>query len=243
MKFKPFLAVAVLSATSTIGLVNTVAAAPFCEGEDPPPICSGETPPKPKPRPVPAPRQDYPEVASFLLNNSGFLQNVITTVWNTFGRGVAAQKIEDEVDSISNVHDVDANLRNIGQFQASTGPGVNQFSMTVSIPGNNVEANYHIPFAPDPSFRVYFDIIVNLTLTIDRSNVPIKVDVLTIQAVNSRVSGSNIIGTIVKFFGDLFTGGNFSNSITSRVNQDINLKPDLARYIQKAIDELPIPRS
>ena len=115
--------------------------------------------------------------------------------------------------------------------------------MTVSIPGNNVEANYHIPFAPDPSFRVYFDIIVNLTLTIDRSNVPIKVDVLTIQAVNSRVSGSNIIGTIVKFFGDLFTGGNFSNSITSRVNQDINLKPDLARYIQKAIDELPIPRS
>lgn len=226
-------------------------ALPNCNVDEPPPICGGEPRPRPRPRPnsnpTPAPIQNYPAALSFLLQNSNLLQQVINTTWSEFGKGVAAQKIKDELNgkrvSGRKIKEVNVNLGDITENQVTVVSGLNQVNVRLFIPNNNENFRVDVPILPDPSFRVSHDITVNLKITVDQSNDPIKVDELTVQITNSRIRGSNIIGTIIKAVADFFTGGGFSNNITSRINQDIPLKNQLASYIKSATDRLPIPRN
>ena len=83
---------------------------------------------------------------------------------------------------------------------------------------------------------------MDLILTIDNSSEPIKVDRLNVRVTDADVSGSNLVGSVVKTLGDLFTGGDFSRGIESKINQDISLLKQLGGVIKSAIDSLPIPK-
>lgn len=72
-------------------------ARPYCDGEDPPPICGGGRP-TPEPTPTPIPYRDYSAIALYLLNNYSLIRPIIDTTWNEIGRGIAAQQIKDQIN-------------------------------------------------------------------------------------------------------------------------------------------------
>jgi hypothetical protein len=237
--------------TTVLGAYAPAYAKPDCDANPDAPICSGEPRPKPKPipkpQPVPTPITNYPAAIAFILQRSDLVEQTIDQVWRNFGKGVAAQKIKEELSNKRigkgmRIKDVNVNLRDITVKEVKAGPASNQVSVRVVIPQNNEEFHVSLPVAPDPSFRVFHTLTMNLILTIDNSNDPIKVSQLNMEVTDADIRGSNLAGTVVKGLGDLFTGGGFSSSIESRVNQDVNLTKQLAGVIKSAIDSLPIPR-
>ncbi|AFY93495.1 hypothetical protein [Chamaesiphon minutus] len=235
------------------GTFNPASAVIDCDKTPDAPLCSGEPRPRPRPKPqpttpkpAPAPT-NYPAAIAFVLKNSNLIEQAIDKVWNNFGKGVVAQKIKDElngkrVGTGMRIKDVNVNLRNITVKEVKPGPAANQISVRVVIPNNNEEFHVSVPLIPDPSFRVFHDLTMNLILTIDNSSEPIKVARLNVQVSNADVRGSNLIGSVVKALGDFFTGGDFSRGIESKINQDIPLLKQLGGVIKSAIDSLPIPK-
>ncbi|MCC5618819.1 hypothetical protein LC605_27775 [Nostoc sp. CHAB 5836] len=220
-------------------------ALPNCDANPDAPRCGGGGDPKPKPtpRPKPNPVPTSPIVLA-LLEKANVIQQVIDISWTEFGKGIAAQQIKDELSgkqvgkilfSKLRLKNVNVNLRDLSVKQVTAGPGPNQISVRLVAPNNNVNASVSVPLSPDPSYRVFFDIEVDLKLTINNSSNPIKLDELSARSTNAFVQGSNLVGTITKFFGDFFTGGGFSKSITNRANQNIS-KDELAASIQSITD-------
>ncbi|MBW4420648.1 MAG: hypothetical protein KME13_15665 [Myxacorys californica WJT36-NPBG1] len=247
------LGIASLALLTLLGTYSLAFAAPDCDKTPDAPICNGGDPkpkPKPKPQPIPQPAPapvNYPAAIQFILQRSDLIEQTIDTVWREFGKGVAAQKIKEELNGKRvgkgmRIKDVNVNLRDITVKEVKPGPAPNQVSVRLVIPQNNEEFHVSVPIVPDPSFRVRHTLTMNLTLSVDNSSEPIKVNQLRVQVSDADVSGSNLIGTLVKAVGDLFTGGSFSNNLESRINQDINLTRQLGGVIKSAIDRLPIPR-
>lgn len=112
------------------------------------------------------------------------------------------------------------------------------------IPGNNVEFETTTPtiFGPyaDPSFRLGFDLTVNLQISVGQNNF-LEVVELNVQTSNANIHGSNFIGSVIETFGDFVTGGGFSQNITSRVNQNFDVKSNLAQVIRSAINRVLPP--
>lgn len=220
---------------------ETILAVPCRECEGP-----RDRDPSPQPTPKSTPNRDYPATVRDLLNNST-LNKIINTMWIQGGKGIVAQQIKDKINGRTfsddvGAYDANVNLGAIADNQVTAGPGPNQFSVKLVIPGNNVEFKTTTPTFfgsyADPSFRVGFDLTVNLTMSVEQSNSPIKVNEVTVQSSNANIHGSNAVGTIVETLGDLFTNGGFSRDITSGINQNYNAKDQLAKYIQLAIDRV-----
>ncbi len=219
-----------------------------CDGVNPPPICDGEPlqPPR-KPTPAPTSNRDYTAAVKFLLNNSSSMQQVIETTWNQAGKGIAAQKIKEILNGrqVSNgvgIYDANVNIGSITSQQVTGGSNPNQINVQIVVRGNDTEFHTTTPTIfgsyADPSFRVGFDLTINLTMSVGQSTTPIKIDDLNVQITHANIHGSNAVGTLVETLGDLFTNGRFSQDITSRINQDISLKGRLAQAIQSAIDRV-----
>ncbi|AFY36399.1 hypothetical protein [Calothrix sp. PCC 7507] len=242
---------ALLSAIATTSFASSASAVIDCDRTPDAPLCSGEPRPKPKPRPnpqpAPTPIKNYPAAIQFILKRSDLIEQTIDTVWREFGKGVAAQKIKDELNGKRvgkgmRIKDVNVNLRDITVKEVTPGPASNQISVKLVIPNNNENFHVSLTALPDPSFRVFHSLTLNLILTIDNSNEPIKINQLKVQITDADIKGSNLVGSVIKAFGDFFTGGSFSRGLESRINQDINLTRQLSGVIKSAIDRLPIPR-
>jgi hypothetical protein len=228
-------------------------AIPDCDANPDAPVCGGGDPkPKPKPQPNPVPKPapaptNYPAAVAFILKNSTLIEQTIDKVWNNFGKGVAAQKIKDVLNNKRvapgmRIKDVIVNLRDITVKEVKPGPAANQISVRVVIPNNNEKFDVSVAVLPDPSFRVFHTITMNLILTIDNSSEPIKVNRLDVEVTDADVRGANVLGSVIKALGDFFTGGDFSRGIESKINQDIPLLKQLGGAIKSAIDSLPIPK-
>lgn len=196
----------------------------------------------PQPKPQPAPVRNYPAASKFLLSNSSLLQQVVTKSWNEGGKGIAEQKIKEalngkEIAKGANIYNVNPNLGGISQQQVSVS-GNNQVNVTLTIPGNSAEFKSTTPTVfgqyADPSFRVGFDLNVNLKISTDR----IHVDDLSVTVSGANFHGSNLTGTLYETIADLFTNGGFSRDIISHINGDYETKGLLDRFIQSAIISL-----
>jgi hypothetical protein len=237
--------------TTGFGAFDPAHAKPDCDANPDAPICSGEPRPKPKPQPNPTPKPaptptNYPAAIAFILKNSTLIEQTIDKVWNNFGKGVAAQKIKDVLNGQKvgpgRIKDVVVNLRDITVKEVKPGPASNQISVRLVIPNNNEKFDVAVAVLPDPSFRVFHTITMNLTLTIDNSSEPIKVDRLNVEVTDADVRGANVLGSVIKALGDFFTGGSFSRGIESKINRDIPLLKQLGAAIKSEIDKLPIPK-
>jgi hypothetical protein len=185
----------------------------------------------------------YPPAIKFLLNNSSSIQNIATTVWNEGGKAIAEQKIKEALngkqirDGVS-VYNGNVGLTGISQTQIVQGSNSNQASIKITIPGNNSEFKTTTPTIfgsyADPSFRVMFDLEVNLKVSALQNK--IQIDDVSIQISKAKINGSNAVGTLVETFADLWTNGKFSRDIASNINGDYSVKDRLASGIQSAID-------
>ncbi|KAM3112661.1 hypothetical protein [Phormidesmis sp. 146-33] len=238
---------------TVIGIYTPAYAVIDCDANPTAPKCSGEPIPKPKPKPIPkpapapAPITNYPAAIAFILQRSDLIEQTIDTVWRDFGKGVAAQQIKDQLNGKRvgkgmRIKDVNVNLRDVGVKEVTAGPGANQVSVRVVVPQNNENFHVSVPVVPDPSFRVFHTLNMNLIFSVDTSSDPIKVNQLSVQVADADIRGSNLVGTVVKSVGDFFTGGSFSSGLESRINQNRDLTNQLAGTIKSAIDRLPIPR-
>lgn len=189
---------------------------------------------------------NYSRIVDSILNNQGKLDRTIDKVWNDFGRGTVTEKIKQQLEGRRftrkiAIYDTQVNLTNITSKQVSRIPGTNKIRMQLVLPGNNTYFKTTTPSIlgsyADPSFRVSYDLTLNVTMSVDQSANPIKVDELNIQVSNGRYRGANITGTVAKAVGDFLTGGGFSNSIVSQINQEIDLRAQLANAIAPAIQQ------
>jgi len=188
---------------------------------------------------------DYPSKVSNLLLQSHSMQDVTNMVWNEAGRGIASEKIRQSINGrefVDGVSGYDANV-NMGNITATWNEvAPNQLSMEVQIPGNNVEFHTTTPTIfgswGDPAFRVGFDIIVNLAMSISNSSTPITISQMNAQITNASIHGSNAVGTLIETLADFFTGGEFSRSITDSINNDHDLKGKVAQAIASALDRV-----
>lgn len=213
-----------------------------CDRAPDSPLCSGDPRPKPKPRPT-TPSVPPSPIVKQILARSGQIQQTIDTAWSEFGKGVLSQQIKDELNGkrvgkiVKTIHlkDVSVNLRDLSTKQVTAGPGANQITVRLVAPGNNVNASASVFALPDPSYRVSFDLELDLILTLDNSSNPIRVDTFNARSTNVSVRGSNLVGAITKALGDFFTGGDFSRTITARATQSIS-KEQLAANIRTIAD-------
>lgn len=256
LQIKNFTAVTLsaLTLATGFGAFDPTRAAIDCEKTPDAPICSGEPRPTPRPKPTtpttpkPAPAPtNYPAAIAFILKNSNLIEQTIDTVWNNFGKGVAAQKIKDiltnkRVGPGMRIKDVVVNLRDVAVREVKPGPGANQISVRVVVPNNNEKFDVSVAVLPDPSFRVFHTITMNLILTIDNSSEPIRVNQINVEITDADVRGANALGSVIKALGDFFTGGDFSRGIESQINRDIPMLKQLGAAIKSAIDRLPIPK-
>jgi hypothetical protein len=239
-------AIASLALITLAGIASPALAVIDCDAAPDSPLCSGEPRPKPKPRPVPAPVPSSPIVQQ-VLARSGQIQQTIDTAWSEFGKGVLAQQIKDELNGkrvgkiVRTIHlkNVSVNLRDLAIKEVKAGPGANQISVHLVAPGNNVNASADVFALPDPSYRVFFDLELDLTLSLDNSSNPIRVDTFNARSTNLDVRGSNLVGTITKSIADFFTGGGFSRNITARATQSIT-KEQLAANIRAIADRFSV---
>lgn len=227
-------------------------AEPDCDLAPDAPICNGEPRPSPRPRPDPRPQPvppitNYPAAISLLLQNRVLVEQTIDTVWSQFGRAVAAEKIKNELSRMSAgrfggravwLKDVEVNLRDIAVKEVTPGPEPNQVSLRLVIPDNNTKVTANVKYLPDPTFRVYYTLTLNLILTVDNSSQPIKVNQLNVQISDAKVQDANIAAWLIQGIDNLFTGGDLTRSIESKINQDIPLLKQLSAYIKSAIDQI-----
>lgn len=176
-------------------------ARPNCDGEDPPPICTGgEKPPRPtrQPTPNPIPNRNYSAIAFYLLNHYSLIKPIIDTTWNEAGKGIAAQQIKDQINGRQfskgvSGYDANVNLGAITENQATLGSDPNQINVRVMIPGNDVNFKTTTPTVfgsyADPSFRLGFDLTVNLKISVGPNNF-LEVVELNVQTSNANIHGS-----------------------------------------------------
>jgi hypothetical protein len=166
-------------------------------------------------------------------------------VWDEAGRGIVAEKIRQSINGrefADGVSGYDANV-NVGNMAATWNEiAPNQLSVEVRLPGNNVEFHTTTPTIfgdyGDPAFRVGFDIIANLAMSVSNSSTPIAINQLNAQVTNASIHGSNAVGTLIETLADFFTGGGFSRSITDSINNDINLRDKVAQAIASVLDRV-----
>lgn len=210
------------------------------------PIDRPDSPTRPNPLPRPAPTsQNYPAAVQFLLKNSSLMQQVVTTAWNDGGKGIAQQKMNETLNGKSlrkgvSIYNSNVRLGNISQQQVVAGPGSNQVSVVILITGNDAEFKTTTPSIfgsyADPSFRVGFNLTVNLKVSTLTNQ--IQVDDISANISNANIRGSNLTGTLVETFADFFTKGGFSRDVVSNINRGYSVKNDLASSIKSAIGRL-----
>lgn len=229
-------AIASIALVTLVGIASPVHAKPDCDANPDAAVCGGEKPPKPTPKPQVKPSPIVQQV----LARSGQIEQVAATAWSQFGKGILAQQIKDELDGKRvtkilgksvRLKNIAVNLRDLTVKEVTVGATPDQIKVKLVAPGNNVNAMASVPLSPDPSFRVSFDLELEMILTVKNSSNPITVDAFTARSVNADVSASNLAGGIMKPFLELFTGGDFSRNITNRANQSIS-KDDLSAKIQ-----------
>ncbi len=207
----------------------------------------GRDEPKPNPAPKPKPGssqpKNYPAAVKYLLANSSSLQQIATTAWDSGAKDITKEKIRKALDGKKiregvSTYDVNLGLSGVSQTQVSPGSNSNQINVKLIIPGNNSELKTTTPTIigsyGDPSFRIMFDLEVDLKLStlIDKINV----DDVSIKISNAKMNGSNAVGTLVETLGDLFTNGGFSQRVVSSINGDYSAKDNLASYIRSAVN-------
>lgn len=195
------------------------------------------------PPPIPTP------AVQFLLDHSSLIQQSIEKTWNEAGKGIVAQKIKESLNNrqISdgvNIYNASVDIAAISNQQLTVGSQANQVRLTLVIPGNYTD--FHTTTDTifgsyaDPEFGVSFDLRVDITISVDQllSSNPININELKVQVSNASIHGSNAVGTIVETVGDFIPGVNFSQSITSRINQSFDFKNQLETAIKTAVSSL-----
>lgn len=205
--------------------------------KDPPPI----TPPITSPIPTIA--------VQFLLDHSSLIQQSIEKTWNEAGKGIVAQKIKESLNNrqISNgvnIYNASVDIAAISNQQLTVGSQANQVRLTLVIPGNYTDfhttTNSIFGSYADPEFGVSFDLRVDITISVDQllSSNPVHINEVKVQVSNASIHGSNLVGTVIETVGDFIPGVNFSQSITSRINQSFDFKNQLETTIKKAVSSL-----
>lgn len=185
--------------------------------------------------------RDYPGAVKLLLNNSGLMEQVVTKSWNERGKGITEQKIKESLNGKGvskgvNVYDANVNIGGISQ-QRVTSAGDNHINVALIIPGNSTKFTTTTPTIfgsyADPSFRVGFDLEVNLKISTLTNR--IQIDDVKVGISGTNIHGSNATGTLVETFGDFFTKGGFSRDILAKINSDSSVKDRLAGGIASSI--------
>lgn len=205
----------------------------------------GEPSPKPippiyTPPPIPTP------AVQFLLNHSSLIRQTIQTTWNEAGKGIVAQKIKESLNNrqISNgvnIYKANVDIAGISDQQLTVGSQANLVRLTIVIPGNYTEfrttTNTIFGSYGDPSFGVSFDLTFYITISVEQLLSPNSINIIELKAVvsNASVHGSNAVGTIVETVGDFIPGVDFSQTVTSKVNQSIDFKNQLETAIKTAV--------
>ncbi|MEH1808295.1 hypothetical protein [Nostoc sp.] len=206
--------------------------------------------PRPRPTPIPTAPTPIPTPAvQFLLDHSSLIQQSIGKTWNEAGKGIVAQKIKESLNNrqISNgvnIYNASVDIAAISNQQLTVGSQANQVRLTLVIPGNYTDfhttTNSIFGSYADPEFGVSFDLRVDITISVDQllSSNPVNINELKVQVSNASIHGSNLVGTIVETVGDFIPGVNFSQSITSRINQSFDFKNQLETAIKTAVSSL-----
>jgi hypothetical protein len=183
-----------------------------------------------------------------VLARAGQIGQTAATAWNEFGKGVLAQQIKDELDGKRvtqilgksvRLKNISVNLRDLALQDVKVGDTPDQIRVKLVVPGNNINATASVPVSPDPSFRVFFDLELEMLLTVNNSSSPIRVETFNARSTNVDIRGSNLAGGIIKPVADFFTGGGFSNRITARATQSIT-KEQLAANIRAIADRFSL---
>lgn len=204
--------------------------------------------PAPTPSPIPSP------AVQFLLNHSSIIQQNIERTWNEAGKGIVAQKIKEslnnrQIDNGVNIYNASVDIAGISEQRLTVGSQANQVRLRIVIPGNSTEfhttTNTIFGSYADPSFRVSFDLTFDIIMSVEQLLSPNSVNINELKAVisNASVHGSNAVGTIVETVGDFIPGVNFSQTVTSKVNQSIDFKNQLETAIKTGVaTPLSIPK-
>jgi hypothetical protein len=188
---------------------------------------------------------DYIGKVGNYLKNPSAMQQAIKSIWDKAGRGIAAEQIQRAINGKRfkkgvNAYNAHANLGNIQSTW--NGNSADQISVQISIPGNDVEFKTTTPTIfgsyADPSFRVGFGLVINLTVSVTNTNNPIRIGQLDVQVQNGNVHGSNAVGTLIETVADFFTGGDFSRKIVSQINQDQDLKTKVAQAVTSTLNDI-----
>ena len=183
----------------------------------------------------------------FVLPHEGdSFANMLETFWREAGRGIVSEQIKQTVNGMNFSEGVSAyncvvNLGNIVPTWRRTGPSALRIDMP--IPGSNVELKTTTPTIfgsyADPSFRVGFDILLQLAARAQVGAPYLAIDHATLDVTRASVHGSNATGTVVETVADFFSRGRFSRSITNRINSSQDIKGRLQNAINGALSRVP----
>ena len=199
--------------------------------------------------PIP-PTSPTPNIAvQFLLAHSSLIKQTIKTTWNEAGKGIVAQKIKEllnnrQVSDGVNIYNPSVDIAAISNQQLTVGSQANQVRLILLIPGNYMDFHTTTPSLfgiglgsyADPEFGVSFDLTVNITISVNEllpSNT-IHINDVNVQVSNAHIHGSNATGTLTETIGDFIPGVNFSQTVTSKINQSF----DFTNTINKALSTL-----
>lgn len=216
-------------------------ARPYCEGEDPPPICTGQRRP-PTPPPTPSPTTGWVKViapdGSTVFDRPGLLYDALSQGW-AVARGPACDQLKSAVSSAwqqqsrQSLYDINCSLAATGNLDVFQGVGneSNKIKLQYTLAGNYLEATTTQPTFlgqwADPRFSLSYNAVVTIVLSVPNLSQGIQVESAIVNVQNTKLDSQGLVADIVVFFNsviDFFTGYNFINRAQDVINANqINL--------------------
>lgn len=188
---------------------------------------------------------DYPAKVAHLTTAGAPMLNVLQIMWRDEGRRVMGEGMQQAINGrrfADGVNGYDAQA-SIGDMVPTIRPaGEDRFAVEMNAPGNDIKFHATTPTifgaAMDPAFRVGFGMLVKFDMSV--RNARPAIDIASVDAIlrDASVHGANAVGTLVETVGDFFTGGDFSRSITERINGDPAARAQLSKAVAAALDQV-----
>ncbi len=168
------------------------------------------------------------------------LKAVLDGIWNSKLPDLNARIVQVAMEESDSLDDVSSRLSLADQAELQVKQDGDILSLRYIVPRNKFNATLEVPVLPDPSFEVTYDLWLTLNVVVTDLAHPFTLTEATASIHNSEVSGTNLIGDIFIFIGQLFGASSkierAINGITVDMTGEVNseLQPRtavLTRYV------------
>jgi hypothetical protein len=185
-----------------------------------------------------------------VFEDQDLLNATVNKAWNEVGKGIANQKLEEEIggkkiaDGVG-IYNEKSEMASLSELRAID-QGNNTIGLKYLFRNNSLSFKVTTPTPAgswaDPAFKVNYDLEIKLTMTVPPSGQPIRVNQVIYKIENSHIDSDNLPADLAKVassVSDFFGGPDFLHNAESKLNQSGDLTKTINDTLQKsAVDTL-----